>query len=244
MIRQDFNFPGLELLFTRRPLNLRAKTQGEKVVHEMDQALKFLSLKPRQIYSCNQIHSNIVYKATDLDHGQDFHYGRIFRDGDGIVTNLSQVALVSKVADCVPLLLYDPKKQVQANLHSGWKGTLAQIGLKALDIMTQDYGCHLEDIHAFIGPAIGKEDFEVKEDVSSKWYQSFSFADLVVRKKDSDHQLIDLKETNRLMLIESGIKEGQIVLAKESTFQDQNLHSYRRDKPNYGINGLISMLVP
>lgn len=244
MFRRDFDFPGLDLIFTKAPLNFRAVTQGPKVAQAMDQAISHLSLKPRAIYSCNQIHSDIILEARDLDQGEAFHYGRIFRDGDGIITNLSQVALVTKVADCVPLLLYDPVNQVQASLHSGWRGTLAKIGPKALDLMVKDYSCKRENMYAFIGPAISWEAFEVMEDVSSQWYKTFSFAHEVVKEKDEDHQCIDLKETNRRLLIESGLKGDQIILAPETTYESKDLHSYRRDQPDFGINAMISMLIP
>lgn len=240
---QEFKIPGLELIFTQRPINLRAVTLGEKVRQQMEESLPYFSKKPRQIFTCNQVHSDIIFTVKELDQGQDFYYGRIFRDGDGLVTNLENVALVAKVADCVPILLFDPKNKAQASLHSGWRGTLAQISKKALNIMEEEYNSRSEDIFAYIGPCISWDSFEVMEDVSSKWFETFSFAKDVVKDKDADHQLIDLKESNRRILLEAGIKEENIIVSKESTYENLNLHSFRRDQPDYGVNAMISMLV-
>ena len=68
-------------------------------------------------------------------------------------------------ADCTPLLFYDPIKNVIANTHSGWKGTLQTIGVKTVEKMMSEYECKAKDIICCIGPHIRKCHFEVDADV-------------------------------------------------------------------------------
>jgi len=74
---------------------------------------------------------------------------------DGVVTNIPGVLLVIQVADCQAVLLFDPVKQVVANLHSGWRGSVANIIGRGVDAMVTQFGCDPGDIRAGIGPSLG-----------------------------------------------------------------------------------------
>ncbi|MBF0467397.1 MAG: laccase domain-containing protein [Desulfamplus sp.] len=77
------------------------------------------------------------------------------RDADGIVTNIKGILAVMQVADCQAVILYDPVRQVVANIHSGWRGSLLDIVGRGVDIMTEDFGSDPVHIHAGIGPSLG-----------------------------------------------------------------------------------------
>ena len=83
-------------------------------------------------------------------------------------------------ADCVPILLLDRTKEVVAVIHAGWKGTRSQIATKTVQKMQEIYSSKVEDIIAFIGPAIGRCCYEVGEDVAGHFtdqetYDSYNF---------------------------------------------------------------------
>ena len=86
-----------------------------------------------KIVGCNQTHSNRVVKIDENN------INDTFENTDGLITNLDNVALITKVADCQSILLYDYNKGVIGNIHSGWKGTLNKIINNALDIFINDY---------------------------------------------------------------------------------------------------------
>ena len=82
----------------------------------------------------------------------------------GLMTNSSGKVLCTCYADCVPLLFFDPVKNVIASVHSGWKGTIKLIGQETVFNMVNEYGSKVEDILVGIGPSIGPCCFEVQED--------------------------------------------------------------------------------
>ena len=70
--------------------------------------------------------------------------------------------------------MYDPVKEVIANVHSGWKGTFQEIGKKTVEKMIENYECDAKDIIVVIGPCIMKDHFEVKENLKIKFEEKFS----------------------------------------------------------------------
>ena len=74
---------------------------------------------------------------------------------DGVVTDVPGVLLVIQVADCQAVVLFDPVKKVVANLHSGWRGSVANIIGRGVDAMVEQFNCDPGDIRAGIGPSLG-----------------------------------------------------------------------------------------
>ncbi len=74
---------------------------------------------------------------------------------DGLVTDIPDLALVIQVADCQAVLLFDPEKQVIANVHSGWRGSVANILDRCVDTMVSEFDCRPASILAGISPSLG-----------------------------------------------------------------------------------------
>ena len=108
--------------------------------------------------------------------------------------------------------------------------------------MVRDYQCDPKNIIAIIGPSIGKDDFEVEEDVASHFKAIFQDDYTVIRKKDAIKYLIDLQEINKRILIESGIKKENITIVDLSTKSNPMFHSYRRYGSEFGLMGCITYL--
>lgn len=98
-----------------------------------------------------------------------------FENVDGLITKEKNKILISRNADCILFLLYDPQKKVIANVHSGWKGTFKKIIEKTVIKMRDYYGSNPEDIICCICPSIRKCHFEVDEDVKELCEDIFSF---------------------------------------------------------------------
>ena len=56
------------------------------------------------------------------------------------MTNQPGLLLAVQTADCVPILLVDPKKRAVAAIHAGWRGTLARIAQKAVGRLQMEFG--------------------------------------------------------------------------------------------------------
>src|SRR3989338_3620667 len=85
---------------------------------------------------------------------------------DGLITATPIVCLVVKTADCVPIMLYDPKGRDCAIIHAGWKGPLAAITSEAVKRMIKIHGCDSAQIIAYMGPDIHKCCYRVDHDLS------------------------------------------------------------------------------
>ena len=75
--------------------------------------------------------------------------------GDALITDITGKCLVIQVADCQPVLLYDPDKKVVANVHSGWRGSVSNITGKTVNAMKSAFGSSPDKILAGIGPSLG-----------------------------------------------------------------------------------------
>ncbi len=96
--------------------------------------------------------------------------------GDASTTKAPGLLLGTQTADCVPILLVDPKKRVVAAIHAGWRGTLARIAQKTVGRMQFEYDCRPADLLAAIGPSIGPCCYEVGAEFVTKFAAQFADA--------------------------------------------------------------------
>ena len=157
-----------------------------------------------------QEHHTTIYNATAADCGRGITRDRGYEDVDGLLTDEPGVVLCTQYADCVPLFFVDPVRRVVGTSHSGWKGTVAQIGAVTVERMCADYGCRRQDILAGIGPSIGPCCFEVDAPV----YEAFAGMDLweerFVRRRPWEKFDIDLWAADRRILEKAGLRPEHI----------------------------------
>ena len=124
-------------------------------------------------------------------------------ESDAMVTDLKNVALIVLSADCPPVVLVEPGKNLIAAAHAGWRGTLAKIVGKTVDMMV-DAGADVSAIKAYLGPAIGECCFEVGADV----YDRFSVAFRLPPSIGSPR--LHLAALNEMILVNTGVKPENI----------------------------------
>jgi len=177
---------------------------------------------------CQQTHSDNVLIVTEKDAGRgstDFATG--VPDTDALLTNQSGITLMILVADCVPILLYDPVKKVIGAVHAGWRGTMKRILEKTVQKMFAQYGTDPKDVLAFIGPSIGPNCFAVGEDVVSGANASGQ-GDFVIKKDNKT--FFDLWASNKAQLLENGVGDENIQVAGICSHCSSEYFSFRRDK--------------
>lgn len=174
-----------------------------------------------------QVHSHIVHFIRRVP-------GAGLR-GDAAVTGLPRIFLIIKTADCLPVLLVDEKKRVIAAVHCGWKGTALRVLEKVVRGMKTQYGCEPAALLAAFGPCIGRDCYEVGEDVKKRCvaedFPNFLFRPISGSKRKF---LFDLREANRLQLMNQGINPRNIFSADLCTHCDTRFSSYRRDREDAG----------
>ena len=112
----------------------------------------------------HQVHGGLVRSVTAQDIMTSPGAPGVY-EADGLITDVPGLCLTIFSADCIPVLLYDPKKRVIAAAHAGWRGTALGIAGRAAEKMQSDYGCAPEHILAAIGPGISPCCFETHADV-------------------------------------------------------------------------------
>ena len=190
-----------------------------------------------------QTHTANVRTVTKSDCGTGYSKPS-FEDVDGLITNQAGVALVTQYADCTPLLFCDPRKKVIATSHAGWRGTVQKIGAITVEKMVNEFGCSVDNIIAAIGPCIAECCYEVDTPV----FNAFSNLNLDLSKiffeKDKNHWMLDLREANKQILINTGIKESNIDVSDICTCCNaKELHSHRATNGKRGNLAAIIELI-
>jgi polyphenol oxidase len=167
----------------------------------------------------NQVHSANV----SVIHGDE----GVVKECDALITSEPNVLLGVTVADCTPILLYDPITKFIAAIHAGWRGTEQMIALAAIRRM-MPLGALPENIYAFIGASASQERYEVGIDIATL------FEEKHLVELQGGKYLLDVKGANLDQLLFAGIPEGQIEVSPLCTISDERLHSYRRDGERSG----------
>ena len=234
---------GIKHCFTTSTNDMGVKTNqsNKNLIQNYNNAKAAANCKSDETFFAQQIHDKNIANITSLDSGKAFYLGRVLEGADGLITNISDITLITQYADCTPITLYDKKNKVLASVHSGWRGTSLKIIESAIKSMIVNYNSSPYDIHCFIWPSIGYADFEVDIDVAKIFKGAFTFADEVIYQKDEKYH-IDLISIIKRTATINNIPKEQIYLSNISTFSDTRFHSYRRDKEHSGRMALIMEL--
>jgi YfiH family protein len=253
--------PWLIHAFSTRPGGI-SPIQNEKVLN-----LGFTDWDTRENVQENRRRFQSVAGAPDLPlvtlkqfHSDVIH---VFDDapadpcrGDASITNRPGLLLGIQTADCVPILLVDPKKRAIAAIHAGWRGTLARIAEKTIGKMQMHFGAKPRDLLATIGPSIGGCCYEVGTEVATQFLSQFADAPTYfdefrtgdepnpvqwLNMMPPGHQpppkgvLLDLRKTNRSQLLAAGLRPQNIHTIDLCTAcRPDLLFSYRKQGPASG----------
>lgn len=181
--------------------------------------LKILS---SQIYHLEQIHSD---KVVYLNEGMDLSH---LPHADALITQRKGVVIGVRTADCLPILIHDPEREVVAAVHAGHKGLLAGVIQNTLKIMTERIDCDSEDIFVLIGPAISVENYEVDQSLIDAFEKKYT-NQVVFTKGQKLKPHFDLKATAKNILQDAGVDKLHISDLNLCTFERSDLfYSYRR----------------
>jgi YfiH family protein len=191
------------------------------VRHNRGKAFRALGRDPESLADLWQIHSADVIVA-DAPNGARQYLAK----ADTLLTDRSNVTLFLRFADCVPILLFDPRRRAVGVVHAGWRGTLKLAAAAAVAAMRERYGSEPADLLAGIGPSIGPCHYAVGPEVVAETRQVFG-ADsdaLLVTVNGGYH--LDLWAANEAVLRRSGLQ--QVEVARMCTYcHSQDFFSHR-----------------
>jgi len=207
--------------------------------------------QPWPLVTLRQVHSDIIRFVDSPPEAQLV--------GDGLVTSTPGLLLGIQTADCLPIILVDPKRRAVGVFHAGWRGTVKRIVEKGVGEMRRCFGSRSQDIKAAIGPGIHGCCYEVGAEVREKFESQFVYAEKLFREvEESDpvrekypmlfltarapgHSVLpkklvlDLVEANRQQLLAVGVPARSIEASPLCTnCRTDLLFSYRAEKGKTG----------
>jgi len=203
--------------------------------------------QPWPLITLRQIHSDVIHCVAGPP-SQPLV-------GDGLVTDRPGVLLAAQTADCLPVILVDPKRRAVGVFHAGWRGTVKRIVEKGVGEMRRWFGSLPRDLRAAIGPGIHSCCYEVGPEVRERFHSQFAYAaELFRESKESDRIrerypllfltarapghgelpkkiFLDLVEANRRQLLDAGVAAKNITASLLCTCcRTDLLFSYRAAK--------------
>ena len=216
------------------------------------------------LVSLRQIHSDLIHRIEGIEGMQvegmrDDHMPGQLSAGDGIVSDTPGVLVTVQTADCLPIILVDPKRRAVGVFHAGWRGTVQRIVEKGVGEMRKHFGSDPRKLVAAIGPGVQGCCYEVGEEVRTRFEAQFAYASSLFREeKQSDpvrekypllfltarapgHSelpvklFLDLVEANRRQLLGAGLMAKNIETTAPCTAcHTELLFSFRAEK---GVTG-------
>ena len=208
----------------------------ERVRWNRNLSFEALHREPETIFDVWQVHSADVVCARSprsLDES--------YRQADVILTDKVDVTLFMRFADCVPILLHDPRQGVVGLAHAGWMGTLRDVATVTVEAMIKNYGCRPADLIAGIGPSIGPDHYEIGADVILQVMQKHGDESELFLKSHRGKIHFNLWEANRLALERAGV--GSIEVSGICTAcHTDDWYSHRAEKGRTGRFGALISL--
>ncbi|MBW1751872.1 MAG: laccase domain-containing protein [Deltaproteobacteria bacterium] len=143
--------------------------------------------------------------------------------GDAMVSNIPGKFLAMQVADCQSVLMYEPVRQVIANVHAGWRGSIKNIVSLTIKTMERKFGCYSRNIVAGISPSLGPccaQFVNYQKEIPAMYWKY---------KDDRDH--FDFWSISRDQLCDAGVLIENIDVSQVCTKCDTgNFFSFRGEK--------------
>ena len=200
-------------IFSSMNMSYTRGDEKEAVDENYRRIAQALNCNREDMVLSHQTHTTNIRKVTRQDCGKGITRERDYEDVDGLITDIPGIVLVTFFADCVPLYFVDTRHQAIGLSHSGWKGTVNKMGAVTLREMEKAYGTHPEDVLVAIGPSICQSCYEVSEDVIEQFAGAFPDPTIQERlsyKKENGKYQLNLWESNRQILLETGVPNSQI----------------------------------
>ncbi len=189
-----------------------------------------------EVHLLRQIHSDRVIE-TDTFFGKSPIW---LEDGDALVTDKKGLGIGILTADCAPVLLINPVTRTVAAVHSGWRGTVKRIVIRALRKMADP--SHYSQVKVVIGPAISGERYVVGRDVVEAFEETGIDPRGIVWKDPSGAFRFDVQKAIERELQIEGVSSNNIFTIPCCTYDSDAFFSYRKNKKcgrNLSIIGIV-----
>ena len=174
---------------------------------------------------------------------------------DALVTDEPGLMLLQRHADCVPILVFDPRRPAVGVAHAGWRGTLAGMAGEIVRAMVEAFGSCPSELIAAIGPSIGACCYAVGEEVQHQFVERWATSPVAelsgagqaaagpwLSADDAGQVRLDLWEANRAMLAGAGVREIEVA-GVCTACNVSDFYSARAEQRRNGCFGAVIALV-
>lgn len=210
--------------------------ERERVVENRRRAFRALGRDPHSMFDVWQVHGADVVIAVSTGAASPPAF-----KADAILTDQPHLTLFMRFADCVPVLLCDPRKGVIGVAHAGWQGTVKQVAREAVKAMQAAYQSHPADILAAIGPSIGPDHYEIGADVIERVRATFKDDAEMLLQTHQGRTYLDLWSANRLTLEQAGVSRVEVT-GLCTACHTHDWFSHRAEKGQTGRFGALIAL--
>lgn len=229
-------------LFTTRQLALRGP--DDDADGAWPEVAKALQVDPRDVLRLRQVHGARVVAVRLADRFPDPR-----PQADVLMTDDPSRAVAVQVADCVPLLIADPDREVVAAVHAGWRGAAAGAARAAVRAMADTFGSRASDLVAALGPSIGPCCYRVGSELIDAFRAAGHPEDAIDRwfprparqgASTTSTLHLDLWAANRDQLVDAGMQPANIHASGLCTAcRTDVFYSFRVEGPTGRMVGVI-----
>jgi YfiH family protein len=213
-------------------LDLRVGDDPEKVIENRRLLFRAFGMSLERSIWCRQIHADgvTVVGAGDAGRGS-IEEESVVEGADALVTDVPGLPLCVRLADCVPVVIFDPERSVVGVAHAGWGGTVSRISSRTVEVMRERFGSDPDSIVAAIGPSIGPAGYEVGADVIERARLGYGErAAEILKPGPAGKAYFDLWSANRIDLEAAGVGKQRIeVSGVASDEHPDEFYSHRRE---------------
>lgn len=185
-------------------LGMSVGDDPSSVAANRDSVYAALGVRGGNVATCYAVHGTRFAVVTPRD------LGKGFPGTDGLLTNVRGAILTLRFADCVPLLLHDPRRGAVALVHAGWQGTASRISELAVLVMTQAFGSDPADLVAGLGPSIGPCCYQVGAERAAEFLHLWPEGGKHIVSDESGSHRLDLWGANVRQLYDRGVRHIEI----------------------------------
>jgi len=206
-----------EGVFASLNLGINRGDNRDAVTENYRRITRLLGTAAEDLVFSRQVHGDRVRVVTSVDQAVD-----IFRptehEADGSVTIERDLPLAAFYADCIPILLWDESTGAVGAVHAGWRSTVLDIVGRAVEKLLLLSDGNPQTIRAAIGPGIGPCCFEAGPEVPEAVTACLGDeARFCIQDVAPGKFVVDLKETNRRLLLRRGLLPAHISAAEHCT---------------------------
>lgn len=202
---------------------------NQEVINNRRAFFQDLGVEESKVLVPEQIHGSRIAVVGSNKTGQ-------IPGTDGLITMEKDIFLMVMVADCLPVLMYDPVLRIVAAVHAGWRGISDQIIPETLKKF-KELNSEMENIIAGIGPGICQKHFIVRSGVLESFRDYYPKATLLINKDG----YVDLKKAAAIDLERNGVIPGNIEISKYCTVCDNGTYSSFR-KEGEGVLEMAALI--